>query len=104
MSDIEISRVLEQMRALAAQAQVNPTPTETPATPFAEVLQESVQAVNGQQQKASGMATALERGEPGVDLAQVMVEVQKASLSFEAMKQVRNRLLSAYQDIMRMPI
>jgi flagellar hook-basal body complex protein FliE len=105
MSDIEISRVLEQMRAMAAATQGNAQPAETvQGADFASLLKDSVKAVNETQQNASAMATAFERGEPGVDLAQVMVEVQKASLSFEAVKQVRNRLLTAYQEIMRMPV
>jgi flagellar hook-basal body complex protein FliE len=43
-------------------------------------------------------------GDPQVDITQVMIQMQKASVSFEAMNQVRNRLVSAYQDIMNMPI
>jgi flagellar hook-basal body complex protein FliE len=48
--------------------------------------------------------TAYERGEPGVDLAEVMIQAQKASVSFTALTQVRNRLVTAYEDIMKMPI
>jgi len=41
---------------------------------------------------------------PGVELSQVMLEAQKASVSFRATVEVRNRLVSAYQEIMNMPI
>ena len=40
----------------------------------------------------------------GVDLTEVMIASQKASVSFQAMTQVRNKLVQAYQDIMQMPV
>jgi flagellar hook-basal body complex protein FliE len=48
--------------------------------------------------------TAFERGVPGVELSTVMIESQKASVAFRAATEVRNRLVSAYQEIMNMPI
>jgi flagellar hook-basal body complex protein FliE len=50
------------------------------------------------------MAAALERGDKSVALPEVMIAWQKASLSFQAMTEVRNRLVNAYQEIMNMPI
>jgi len=50
------------------------------------------------------LAGAFELGAPGVDLAQVMVEMQKAGLSFRALSEARNHLVSAYQEVMRMSI
>jgi flagellar hook-basal body complex protein FliE len=50
------------------------------------------------------MAVAYEKGDPTIDLPQVMIAAEKASVSFQAMTQVRNRLVSAYEDIMKMPI
>jgi flagellar hook-basal body complex protein FliE len=50
------------------------------------------------------MSDAFVKGEPNVDLTEVMVAVQKASLSFQAMTQVRNKLVQAYQDVMNMPV
>jgi len=50
------------------------------------------------------MATAFELGQGGVDLTEVMIASQKASVSFQAMTQVRNKMVQAYQDIMQMPI
>ena len=46
---------------------------------------------------------AYERGET-VDIAKVMLARQEASVGFEATLQVRNKLLSAYQNIMNMPV
>jgi flagellar hook-basal body complex protein FliE len=50
------------------------------------------------------MSAAFQRGEPGVELPQVMIEMQKASVSFRALTEVRNRLVSAYQEIMNMQV
>ena len=52
---------------------------------------------------AIGADSAFERGET-TDIATVMLAKQKASVSFEATLQVRNKLLSAYRDIMNMPV
>ena len=60
--------------------------------------------MNQTQQSASSLATAFEKGTPGVELPQVMLEMQKASVSFRALTEVRNRLVNAYQEIMNMPI
>ena len=68
------------------------------------MLEHAIESVNTQQGEARQLAAALEAGTPGVDIAQVMIEVQKASLAFKAMTEVRNRLVNAYQDIMNMPV
>ncbi len=46
----------------------------------------------------------MKKGVQGVDLHQVMISMEKASVSFQAMTQVRNRMVSAYEDVMKMPI
>ncbi len=114
MSNIGIDQVLAQIRALSAQAggTVKPAASNAlgaagaaPGAPaFGELLKQGIDAVNKTQQTASALADAWERGTPGVDLAQVMIESQKASVSFRALTEVRNRLISAYQDIMNMAI
>jgi flagellar hook-basal body complex protein FliE len=71
---------------------------------FGEMLKQAVDSVAETQQKSGELQRAFEQGDPGVDITQVMIQMQKASVSFEAMNQVRNRLVSAYQDIMNMPI
>ncbi|HHC71660.1 MAG TPA: flagellar hook-basal body complex protein FliE [Thiotrichales bacterium] len=109
MSDIEISQVLAQMRALAARAQAGVEGAATPGQVergegpgFADLLKKSLDAVNETQKEAGALARAFEKGDPNVDLPQVMVALQKASVSFQAMTQVRNKLVDAYQEIMRM--
>lgn len=71
---------------------------------FSDMLRDAVDSVNETQMQSSSLQSAFEMGDPEVDITQVMIQMQKASVSFEAMTQVRNRLVSAYQDIMNMPI
>ena len=59
--------------------------------------------VNASQAQASAMTESYERGET-TDIAAVMLARQQASIGFEATLQVRNRLLTAYKDIMSMPV
>ena len=71
---------------------------------FGEMFKQAIDSVNATQQQSSALATSFEQGDPGVSLAQVMVASQKASVSFQALTQVRNRLVDAYKDIMNMPV
>ena len=109
MSSMQISDVLAQIRALSDQTGALSRPPATPAgaSPvggFGSLLRQGVDAVNRSQLEAGRLADAYERGAEGVDLARVMIETQKAAVSFRALTEVRNRLVSAYQDIMNMPI
>ncbi len=113
MNEISTSTLLAQMRSLAAQSSAQlPMATvasdvaeAASATPgFAAVLANTVNEVNSVQMRASEMTRAFELGAAGVDLADVMVSLQKADISFKAMTEVRNKLVSAYQDIMNMPV
>ena len=70
---------------------------------FTEALNSALNQVNGLQSQAGEAASAFERGET-TDIAAVMLAKQQASVSFEATLQVRNKLLSAYKDIMSMPV
>lgn len=105
MTPVELSRVLAEMRALAAQAgNGGAAPTSSPQVDFGSLLQNSINRVNDLQKNAEAMASALETGAKDVDITQVMVEVQKAGLAFRAMTEVRNKLVQAYQDVMNMPL
>lgn len=70
---------------------------------FTKALSSALQQVNGLQDKAGEASAAFERGET-TDIAAVMLAKQQASVGFEATLQVRNKLLSAYKDIMSMPV
>ena len=111
MTAIDTNRLLMELRSLAAEAQRAPSVGQGPTVAggaagadFSSVLKTSIGQVNDLQQSATSLATAFEQGQPGVDITRVMVEAQKASLAFRAMAEVRNRLVSAYQEVMNMPI
>jgi flagellar hook-basal body complex protein FliE len=70
---------------------------------FTDALRTALEQVNEMQSKSSDVSAAYERGET-TDIAAVMLARQQASIGFEATLQVRNRLLSAYKDIMSMPV
>jgi flagellar hook-basal body complex protein FliE len=102
---MNIDQVLAQMRAMSAQAaNHSEEPSRSGGADFGVLLKQSMDQVNEIQQEASAMREAFESGEGDVNLAQVMVAAQKSSLSFEAMVQVRNKLIEAYKDVMNMPI
>ena len=104
MNGVEMTRLLGEMQRLAATADARPSETVHEGSGFAELLKSSINAVNEAQATATDMAAALERGDKSVALPEVMIAMQKASLSFQAMTEVRNRLVNAYQEIMNMPI
>jgi flagellar hook-basal body complex protein FliE len=104
MSGVEMTRLLAEMQRLAATAESRTERVGSESGGFAELLQTSINAVNEAQTSAADMAAALERGDKSVALPEVMIALQKASLSFQAMTEVRNRLVNAYQEIMNMPI
>jgi flagellar hook-basal body complex protein FliE len=70
---------------------------------FGDALKTALDQVNDLQSKSSEISAAYEKGET-TDIAAVMLARQQASIGFEATLQVRNRLLSAYKDIMNMPV
>ena len=77
--------------------------TAPPAGGFADTLKSALDGVNATQARASALSEGYERGEV-TDIAKVMLARQEAGVAFEATLQVRNKLLSAYQDIMRMGV
>ena len=76
-------------------------PAQTPGAGFADTLHTALKQVSAVQEHSSQMQVAYERGAV-TDIAQVMLARQEAGVAFEATLQVRNKLLNAYQDIMRM--
>lgn len=106
MSSMQISQVLAEMRALQARASgisESPAAAAQPSE-FANLLKNSVDHVASMQNQATALADAYETGDKSVDLTKVMLEVQKASLAFRAMTEVRNKLVDAYQQVMNMSV
>ncbi len=124
---VDINRLLVEMRSLKNQAQAFQRPENLAAKDvnqlrpgqagqvnglgstdkvpsFGEMLEQAVNKVNDVQNTSSQMAKAYELGDPNVDVTDVMVASQKASVSFQSMVQVRNKLIDAYRDVMNMPV
>ena len=109
MSDVAINQVLAQMRSMAARASA-PGEGEAAAGPsapgedFSSLMRQSLDEVNQAMQESRSMADAYESGNSEVSLTELMVSAQRASLEFQALTQVRNKLLDAYQEVMRMQV
>lgn len=100
---IDKSQILQEIHAPQSGAgQVNSTSGD-PAGGFANALKSALDGVSATQNKAEGITDAYQRGEV-TDVAKVMLARQEAGVAFEATLQVRNKLLNAYQDIMRMGV
>jgi flagellar hook-basal body complex protein FliE len=97
-------RLLAEMSALRTQAQGGIPVAAPGAQDFGSLLRGALDGVNRAQNEAESLAQAFETGAANVDLAQVMVSMQKANIAFQTMTQVRNKLVNAYQEIMNMPI
>lgn len=114
MSDkiTNINQLMNQMQSLQTQAQSGVTnPTEVvqgvnnpDALGFGDMLKGSIEEVNSQMVKSGAMKEAFTKGDPDVSLTEVMVQAQKASVSFQAMLQVRNKLVEAYKDVINTPL
>lgn len=101
----KITEAVMQMRNLAYQGGLNVEPIhEAQRVDFSAALKHSLDQVNGLQQETNHLATSFELGDPDVDLADVMVAMQKSSLAFTGLTQVRNKLMEAYQDVIKMPV
>ncbi|MDD2055473.1 flagellar hook-basal body complex protein FliE [Pseudomonas putida] len=105
---VEFNRLMLDMRSMQMEAMAKTkSVTQVPemgASSFSDMLGKAVNKVNDTQQASSQLASAFEIGKSGVDLTDVMIASQKASVSFQALTQVRNKLVQAYQDIMQMPV
>jgi flagellar hook-basal body complex protein FliE len=99
---LDRSQLLQQLHAPASGAAA-PAAPEAPAGGFTDALSSALHQVSATQNRAEGLSEAYEKGEV-TDVAKVMLARQEAGVAFEATLQVRNRLLSAYQDIMRMGV
>ncbi len=98
---IDKSSLLQSLHG--PQATQAPVESNGPAGGFQNALKSALDSVNTTQQKAENITDAYQRGEV-TDVAKVMLARQEAGVAFEATLQTRNRLLSAYQEIMRMGV
>lgn len=107
MNDINVNQVLSQIRALSQQASQRPAPAAeqvAPSNGFGNLINGALNSASSAENKAQQLAKSFELGDPSADLAKVMVAQAQAQVSFRAASEVRNRLVSAYQEIMNMPL
>jgi flagellar hook-basal body complex protein FliE len=112
VSDIDVSRVLSQIRSLQSQTTGFSRPAEgaaataaTSAAPgFGRVLETALDKVSLSQNTAAAAQARFETGDSNTDLASVMLATSRAQVEFKGLVEVRNRMVRAYQDIMNMPI
>ncbi len=107
MDTTGIEQMLSVLRTTAAQASGKSAESAASANAgpdFAQVLQSSIDKVNQTQQQANQMAEKLAAGDTSQNLHEVMIALQTASVSFQEMVQVRNKLVNAYQDVMNIQV
>ena len=104
MNEINATQLLSQIRTMGKDLQpIQPT-VDPSRTEFNDLLKASINAVNDAQQESASLKTGFQNGTSDKSLAEVMIAAQKADLSFRAVTEVRNKLVTAYQDIMNMPV
>lgn len=102
-----LDQMLTELRSVSAVASGKPASQAAAASggaDFAAALKSAIDEVNQAQQSAQQMTQEFAAGNSNVNLQDVMVNLQKANLSFQQMVQVRNKLVTAYQDIMNMQV
>ncbi len=108
-SQANISSMLQTLRAYQSEAGGGmglPSVDKDKAvakTGFADMIRQTIDNVNEKQKTANDLESSYMRGDP-VPLTDVVMAMQKSSLSFEATLQVRNKVLKAYEDILNMPV
>ncbi len=108
MNEIDVNRLLSQLRTTAAAAQgrasVAAPVARGNAPDFAGLVKNAINGVNETQLRADKLVNAFELGDSKVNLADVMIATQKANISFQGLTQVRNKVVAAYQEIMNMQV
>jgi flagellar hook-basal body complex protein FliE len=105
-----IEAMMAQLKAAATrQAGEAAAPAgvgEAPAAKvnFSDALKSSLEQVSNGQIKSEEMGKAFAMGDDKVSLSDVMISMQKANINFQATVQVRNKLVSAYHEIMNMQV
>lgn len=101
-----LDQMMSELRSAAAVTSGKPVQQGNAAdgTDFSQALKSAIDQVNQVQQQAQQMTQDFASGSSNVNLQDVMVNLQKANISFQQMVQVRNKLVTAYHDIMNMQV
>jgi len=106
MNTIDSGDLLQKMQQMVEAAKTGSTGNNNTEnnTEFSSIISGLINTVNSAQSDAASLKTGYESGDQNINLTQVMIASQKSEISFQALLQVRNKLLSAYQEVMRMQI
>lgn len=109
MDKIQMDTLFSELKAgaaLASRGAAAPhAAKKASATPdFSATFKSALDQVNQTQGKAEVLAREFQLGNPGVSLEESMIALQKSSLSFQFLVQVRNKVVTAYHDIMNLPV
>ena len=100
---MEINSLRAQLGASLGTAAGGSAPADGRGS-FVESLSSALQTVSRAQLDATSLQRQFQLGSPAVSLEETMIAMNKASLSFQAAVQTRNRLVQAYEQIMNMPV
>ena len=99
--------LLSEIRGLTStkrmEQKLDKTDTQPKSTSFTDYLTAQVKEVNNSQKAADKAVTDLASGK-SENIHETMLQIQKADLSLKTMMQVRNKILEAYKEIMRMQV
>lgn len=104
MNQIDTTQLLSQIRTLNAELQAPESARPAGSSDFGDLFRNAITQVNETQMQAAELKREYAAGRSERNLAEVMIASQKADLSFRAMTEVRNKLITAYQEIMNMPV
>lgn len=99
----DLPGILQALRHIAAGKSGENIPNAAQGVNFGDLFKKVVDGVAKEDNTSTAMSRAYQTGEEK-DLSKVMIQLQKSSIAFKSLTQVRNRLVDAYQEIMRMPI
>lgn len=106
MNEISPQQILSQIRSLQSELQTSALPAVAgkESAEFGTLIKHAIGEVSETQSTAAAMTRDFVSGTSDASLAEVMIATQKADLSFRAVTEVRNKLVTAYQEIMNMPV
>ena len=107
MDETGINALLDQLRTVSAQAsgiKKQEAVEDAVKVDFSDTLKAAVDKTNNLQMSAEQMTRDFVLGEKNMDLHEVMISLQKANVTFQTMAQVRNKMVTAYQEVMNMQV
>ena len=90
--------------AFGAATARNEKAGQVPGSDFSSLIQQALSQVNATQTQAESLNHQFQLGQNDVSVEDAMISMQKANISFQTTLQVRNKLMTAYNDIMNMQL